>query len=143
MNSKRKSLKIYHQVENKSIYIDDDHNSYMFLQKFLMVLILANSILNLLNIFENRIRFQSVVWILMGVLSIYYLYIYFFKITMKDELPISLISHLSKRTFFRPNHYSIVLKNGKKRRLPQVKTQDDVKQLEVILATFQANPEYN
>ena len=143
MNSKRKSLKIYHQVENKSIYIDDDHNSYMFLQKFLMVLILANSILNLLNIFENRIRFQSVVWILMGVLSIYYLYIYFFKITMKDELPISQISHLTIRTFFRTNHYSIVLKNGKKRSLPQVKTHDDVKQLEVILATFQANPEYN
>tara|TARA_R110000751_G_scaffold175834_1_gene281959 strand:+ start:418 stop:849 length:432 start_codon:yes stop_codon:yes gene_type:complete len=143
MNSKTKSLKIYHQVENKSIYIDDDHNSYMFLRKFLMVLILANSLLNLLNIFENRIRIQSVVWILIGVLSIYYLYIYFFKITMKDELPISLISHLSKRTFFRTNHYSIVLKNGKKRSLPQVTTQDDVKQLEVILATFQANPEYN
>ena len=143
MNSKTKSLKIYHQVENKSIYIDDDHNSYMFLQKFLMVLILANSLLNLLNIFENRIRIQSVVWILMGVLSIYYLYIYFFKITMKDELPISQINHLTKRTFFRTNHYSIVLKNGKKRSLPQVKTQDDVKQLEVILATFQANPEYN
>ena len=115
MNIKRKSLKIYHQVENKSIYIDDDHNSYMFLQKFLMVLILANSLLNLLNIFENRIRIQSVVWILMGVLSIYYLYIYFFKITMKDELPISQISHLTIRTFFRTNHYSIVLKNGKKR----------------------------
>ena len=143
MISKRKYLKIYHQVENKSIYIDDDHNSYMFLRKFLMVLILANSLLNLLNIFENRIRIQSVVWILIGVLSIYYLYIYFFKITMKDELPISLISHLSKRTFFRTNHYSIVLKNGKKRSLPQVTTQDDVKQLEVILATFQANPEYN
>mgnify|MGYP003665496209 FL=1 len=143
MNSKTKSLKIYHQVENKSIYIDDDHNSYMFLQKFLMVLILANSLLNLLNIFENRIRIQSVVWILMGVLSIYNLYIYFFKITMKDELPISQISHLTIRTFFRTNHYSIVLKNGKKRSLPQVKTQDDVKQLEVILATFQANPEYN
>ena len=121
MNSKTKSLKIYHQVENKSIYIDDDHNSYMFLQKFLMVLILANSLLNLLNIFENRIRIQSVVWILMGVLSIYNLYIYFFKITMKDELPISQISHLTKRTFFRTNHYSIVLKNGKKRSLPQVK----------------------
>ena len=143
MNSKTKSLKIYHQVENKSIYIDDDHNSYMFLQKFLMVLILANSLLNLLNIFENRIRIQSVVWILMGVLSIYNLYIYFFKITMKDELPISQISHLTIRTFFRTNHYSIVLKNGKKRSLPQVKTHDDVKQLEVILATFQANPEYN
>lgn len=121
MNSKTKSLKIYHQVENKSIYIDDDHNSYMFLQKFLMVIILANSLLNLLNIFENRIRIQSVVWILMGVLSIYNLYIYFFKITMKDELPISQISHLTKRTFFRTNHYSIVLKNGKKRSLPQVK----------------------
>ena len=143
MNSKTKSLKIYLQVEHKSIYIDDDYNSYMFLQKFSMVLILANSILNLLNIFENRIRFQSVVWILMGVLSIYYLYIYFFKITMKDELPISQISHLSKRTFFKTNHYSIVLKNGKKRSLPQVKTKDDVKQLEVILATFQANPDYN
>ncbi|MEZ7495455.1 hypothetical protein QO206_08150 [Leeuwenhoekiella aequorea] len=138
MNSKTKSLKIYHQVENKSINIDDDHNSYMFLQKFLMVLILANSILNLLNIFENRIRIQSVVWILMGVLSIY-----FFKITMKDELPISQISHLTIRTFFRTNHYSIVLKNGKKRSLPQAKTHDDIKQLEVILATFQANPEYN
>tara|TARA_R110002012_G_scaffold252_9_gene937 strand:- start:88 stop:519 length:432 start_codon:yes stop_codon:yes gene_type:complete len=143
MNSKTKSLKIYHQVENKSIYIDDDHNSYMFLQKFLMVLILANSLLNLLNIFENRIRIQSVVWILMGVLSIYNLYIYFFKITMKDELPISQISHLTIRTFFRTNHYSIVLKNGKKRSLPQAKTHDDIKQLEVILATFQANPEYN
>ena len=119
---------IYNEIE-KSVEIKDGLKNHFLLMKALMILNLANSILNLSDVRMDSFRFTNVVWAALGIVSILVLYNFIIKKTSAEKLPFDQIKGLNERVFMGRKKYFIELKNGKTRDLVEVKSDSEFKEL--------------
>ena len=119
---------IYNEIE-KSVEIKDGLKNHFLLMKALMILNLANSVLNLSDVRMDTFRFINVVWAALGIVSILVLYNFIIKKTSAEKLPIDQIKGLNERVFMGRKKYFIELKNGKTRDLIEVKSDSEFKEL--------------
>ena len=129
-------MKITYNETEKCVEIKDGLKNHILLMKALMILNLANSILNLSDVRMDNFRFINVVWAILGIISILVLYNFIVKKTAAEKLPVDQIKGLNERTFMGRKKYFIELKNGKKRDLLEVKSESEFKQLRKM---FQKN----
>ena len=118
----------YNEIE-KSVEIKDGLKNHFLLMKVLMILNLANSVLNLSDVRMDTFRFINVVWAALGIVSILVLYNFIIKKTSAEKLPIDQIKGLNERSFMGRKKYFIELKNGKTRDLVEVKSDSEFKEL--------------
>lgn len=118
----------YNEVD-KTIEIKDGLKSHFFLMKFFMILTLTNSILNLYDINTSNFGFATVIWLVIGIVSIVFLYHFIFSRSALEKIPVSQIKGLNQRVFSGRKKYFLVLENGKTRDLLDVKSEEDRKQL--------------
>ncbi|MFT5713496.1 MAG: putative membrane-anchored protein [Flavobacterium sp.] len=118
----------YNEVD-KTIEIKDGLKSHLFLMKFLMIVTLTNSILNLYDINAANFGLVTVIWLGMGTVSVVFLYNFIFKRSVLEKIPINQIKGLDERVFSGRKKYFLVLENGKNRDLLDVKSEEDRKKL--------------
>ena len=94
-----------------------------------MILNLANSILNLSDVYFNNFKFINLVWAILGTISILVLYKFIVKKTSAEKVPVDQIKGLDERIFMGRKKYFLELKNGKKRDLLEVKSDSEFKDL--------------
>ena len=99
-------MKITYNETEKCVEIKDGFKNHFLLMKVLMILNLANSILNLSDVYFNNFRFINLVWAILGT-----------------------ITKLDERTFMGKKKYFLELKNGKTRDLLEVKSDSEFKDL--------------
>ena len=114
---------------DKALEIKDGLRNNVFLIKFLMILNLANSILNLSDIKSSNFGFTKIIWTVLGAISIIILYKFIVKKSSLEKIPIDQIKGLNERIFMGRKKYFLELKNGKKRDLLEVKSETDFKEL--------------
>ena len=118
----------YNEIE-KSVEIEDGLKNHFLLMKALMILNLANSVLNLSDARMDTFRLINVVWAALGIVSILVLYNFIIKKTSTEKLPFDQIKGLNERVFMGRKKYFIELKNGKTRDLVEVKSDSEFKEL--------------
>jgi uncharacterized membrane-anchored protein len=118
----------YNEVD-KTIEIKDGLKNHLFLMKFLMIVTLTNSILNLYDINAANFGLVTVIWLGMGTVSVVFLYNFIFKRSVLEKIPINQIKGLDERVFSGRKKYFLVLENGKNRDLLDVKSEEDRKKL--------------
>ncbi len=114
---------------DKALEIKDGLRNNVFLIKFLMILNLANSILNLSDIKSSNFGFTKIIWTVLGAISIIILYKFIVKKSSLEKIPIDQIKGLNERIFMGRKKYFLELKNGKKRDLLEVKSETEFKEL--------------
>ena len=122
-------MKITYNEAEKCVEIKDGLKNHFLLMKALMILNLANSILNLSDVRMDHFRFINLVWAILGAISILVLYNFIIKKTAAEKLPIDQIKGLNERSFMGRKKYFIELKNGKRRDLLEVKSESEFKEL--------------
>jgi hypothetical protein len=122
-------MKIKYNKIEKTIEIKDGVKNHYFVMKFLMVLNLLNAVLRLLNLNKTGIGFQEIIWFTLGIASLIILYLFIFKRTMKEKIPIAEISELKEKSILGRSRFSIKLLNGTKRELTELKTQAEFNEL--------------
>lgn len=129
-------MKIKYNEIDRLIEIKDGLKTHSFVIKFLMVLNLLNAVLSIFIINKNGIGFQSAIWFVLGLVSLIVLYLFVFKKTTLEKIPIKDIKGLSEKSIFGKSRFSIQLVNGKKRELPELKTQAEFDKLKKMFADF-------
>ncbi|MBE0390577.1 hypothetical protein [Flavobacterium sp. PL002] len=119
----------YNEVD-KTIEIKDGLKSHLFLMKLLMIVTLTNSVLNLYDLNTENFGFVTILWLVLGIVSIIFLYQFIVKRSGSEKIPIDQIKGLNERVFSGRKKYFIALKNGKTRDLLAVKSESDRKQLD-------------
>ena len=122
-------MKITYNEAERCVEIKDGLKNHFLLMKALMILNLANSILNLSDVRMDNFRFINVVWAILGIISILVLYKFIVKKTAAVKLPIDQIKGLNERIFMGRKKYFLQLKNGKTRDLLEVKSDAEFKEL--------------
>lgn len=122
----------YNEVD-KTIEIKDGLKSHFFLMKFFMILTLTNSILNLYDISASNFGFVTVIWLVLGIVSLVFLYHFVFNRSVSEKIPVDQIKGLSERVFSGRKKYFLVLESGKSRDLLNVKSEGDRQQLNEML----------
>lgn len=122
-------MKITYNETEKCVEIKDGLKNHFLLMKVLMILNLANSILNLSDVNINNFRFINLVWAILGTISILVLYKFIVKKTSAEKVAIDQINGLKERIFMGRKKYFLELKNGKKRDLLEVKSDSEFKDL--------------
>lgn len=122
-------MKITYNETEKCVEIKDGLKNHFLLMKVLMILNLANSILNLSDVYFNNFKFINLVWAILGAISILLLYKFIVKKTSAEKVPVDQIKGLDERIFMGRKKYFLELKNGKKRDLLEVKSDSEFKDL--------------
>lgn len=122
-------MNINYNETDETIEIKDGLKSQLFLMKFLMVVTLINSILNLYDINASNFGFVAIIWLVIGIVSIVFLYHFIFKRSGLEKIPINQIKGVNERVFSGRKKYFLALENGKNRDLLDVKSEDDRKRL--------------
>ena len=122
-------MKITYNETEKCVEIKDGLKNHFLLMKVLMILNLANSILNLSDVYFNNLKFINLVWAILGAISILLLYKFIVKKTSAEKVPVDQIKGLDERIFMGRKKYFLELKNGKKRDLLEVKSDSEFKDL--------------
>ena len=120
-------MKITYNETEKCVEIKDGLKNHFLLMKVLMILNLANSILNLSDVNINNFRFINSVWAILGTISILVLYKFIVKKTSAEKVAVDQIKGLKERIFMGRKKYFLELKNGKKRDLLEVKSYSEFK----------------
>ncbi|RIV46742.1 hypothetical protein [Flagellimonas pelagia] len=116
-------MKIKYNQTDRSIEIKDSVKNSHFTMKFLMILNLANAVLNLSDVPSKGFGFIQILWGLMGATSIAFLYFLFFKKSSLEKIPLEMVQGLREKTSFGKKRFYIALNNGKNRDLMDLKTQ--------------------
>ena len=122
-------MKITYNETEKCVEIKDGLKNHFLLMKVLMILNLANSILNLSDVYFNNFKFINLVWAILGAISILLLYKFIVKKTSAEKVPVDQIKGLDERIFMGRKKYFLELKNGKRRDLLEVKSDSEFKDL--------------
>ncbi len=123
----------YNDIE-KTIEIKDGIKNHYFAMKFLLIVNLLNAVLRLLDLNKTEIVFEEIIWFTLGIVSLILLYLFIFKRTTKEKIPIAEISELIERSILGRSKFSIKLLNGKKRELTELKTQAQFNHLKTMFA---------
>ena len=109
-----KSIIEYNENIN-SLIINDGSKQHSYILKLLMILNLLNAIIRIFK--KNIDGFELYLWIFIGSISIFLLTHQYFKSDTSKEISITSIKHLKVKKVFGDERFSLILKNGRKRRL--------------------------
>lgn len=126
-------MKLHYNTQEQTLVIQDGLKNHHFLLKLLMILNLLNAILNVSTFSISSIGFMQLVWLFLGLVSIVVLYNLTMKNTTSEKIPVSAIKGLKEYSFFGKKRLAIVLNNGKKRDLVEVKTPQEFKEARKIM----------
>nr|WP_297788272.1 hypothetical protein [uncultured Allomuricauda sp.] len=129
-------MKVNYNTSDKTIEIEDGLKTHYLVLKMLMILNLGNAALNLYDINKKEIGFIEIVWIVVGLISLVLLYFFIFKKSTENKLAVTSIERLDNTSLFGRNIFSIVLKNGKKRDLIEIKSKEDFNQLKTLFSNI-------
>jgi hypothetical protein len=102
----------------------------------LLIVTFVNAILNLSNA-QVAFGFMKLIWLVLGMVTAIGLYLYYFKKTATENIPLNQILGIEKRVSFGRKKYFLTLKNGKTRDLLEVLSASDCKQINTILTKHQ------
>lgn len=125
-------MNINYNEADKTIEIKDGLKSHLFLMKFLMILTLTNSILNLYDMNASNFGFVTVIWLVIGIVSTIFLYHLILKRLGLEKIPVNQIKGLNERVFSGRKKYFIALENGKNRDLLDVKSEEERQKLAIM-----------
>ena len=103
-------------VEDK-LYIKDEIKSHFFMMQFLIVIQYFSFTLNFSKGIKNGFDFVSLIWVLLGLIFIWFAYLYFYKYTKQSVFVIDEIKEIKIKKIFRQEEIYIALKNNKTRRI--------------------------
>ena len=126
-------MKLHYNTQDETLVIQDGLKNHHFLLKLLMILNLLNAVLNVSTFSISSIGFMQLVWLFLGLVSIVVLYNLTVKNTTSEKIPVSAIKGLKEYSFFGKKRLAIVLNNGKKRDLVEVKTPQEFKEVRKIM----------
>nr|WP_315142868.1 hypothetical protein [uncultured Flavobacterium sp.] len=126
-------MKLHYNTQEQTLVIQDGLKNHHFLLKLLMILNLLNAVLNVSTFSISSIGFMQLVWLFLGLVSIVVLYNLTMKNTTSEKIPVSAIKGLKEYSFFSKKRLAIVLNNGKKRDLVEVKTPQEFKEARKIM----------
>ncbi|CAM2747573.1 hypothetical protein SAMN05444143_101363 [Flavobacterium succinicans] len=126
-------MRLHYNTQEQTLVIQDGLKNHHFLLKLLMILNLLNAVLNVSTFSINSIGFMQLVWPFLGLVSIVVLYNLTVKNTTSEKIPVSAIKGLKEYSFFGKKRLAIVLNNGKKRDLVEVKTTQEFKESRKIM----------
>ena len=126
-------MKLHYSTQDETLVIQDGLKNHHFLLKLLMILNLLNTVLNVSTFSISSIGFMQLVWLFLGLVSIVVLYNLTVKNTTSEKIPVSAIKGLKEYSFFGKKRLAIVLNNGKKRDLVEVKTPQEFKEVRKIM----------
>lgn len=121
-------MKIKYNESENSIEVKDGLKNQYLMIKVLMILNLANSIIQIIGKQITEYGFIEYMWIGLGILSPIVLYIFLFKMSTAEKISIGEITGLEEKTVFGIKIFSLKLKNGKTRNLGNFKNQFELAQ---------------
>lgn len=127
-------MKIKYNEIDKSIEIKDELKSHYTLMKIVMILNLISAVFQLLDINETGIGFVEITFFIIGIISLIILYIFIFKKSTSNKIPIEKIERLTKKSIFGKKQFSLKLKNGKKRDLTELKSETEYNELKKMFS---------
>jgi len=125
-------MNITYNEQDKTINVKDGLKSHLFLMKFLMIVTLINSVVNVYDLNSMNFTYVSALWIVLGIVAALFLYSFTVKKSGLEKIPGYQIQGLGERVFSGRKKYFIVLEKGKTRDLLDVKTEADRKKVEQI-----------
>nr|WP_315158779.1 hypothetical protein [uncultured Flavobacterium sp.] len=126
-------MKLHYNIQDQTLVIQDGLKNHHFLLKLLMILNLLNAVLNVSTFSISSIGFMQLVWFFLGLVSVVVLYNLTVKNTTLEKIPVSAIKGLKEYSFFGKRRLAIVLNNGKKRDLVEMKTPQEFKEARKIM----------
>lgn len=126
-------MKLHYNTQDETLVIQDGLKNHHFLLKLLMILNLLNAVLNVSTFSISNVGFMQLVWIFLGLVSIVVLYNLTVKNTTLEKIPVNTIKGIKEYSFFGKKRLAIVLNNGKKRDLVEVKTPQEFKEARKIM----------
>ncbi|MFT7033265.1 MAG: hypothetical protein ACJA2S_001771 [Cyclobacteriaceae bacterium] len=118
----------YNDVD-KSLEIKDDLKTHYLLLKFMIIITLMNSAINLYDVNKTGVGIIEAITIVLGISSLILFYLLIFKRSTLEKIPIDKIKRLKEKSYFGKKRFSLELSDGRKRHLITMKTQADVDQL--------------
>lgn len=125
-------MNITYNDQDKTINVKDGLKSHLFLMKFLMIVTLINSVVNVYDLNSMNFTYVSALWIVLGIVAALFLYNFTVKKSGLEKIPAYQIQGLGERVFSGRKKYFIILEKGKTRDLLDVKTEADRKKVEQI-----------
>jgi hypothetical protein len=125
----------YNEIE-KSLEIKDRVKTDYFVIKFIMILNLLNAVLRLFKINKTGIGLEEIIWFILGIASLIILYLFIFKKSTLEKIPVDEIDQLNEKSIFGKSRFSIKLINGKRRDLSEIKTQAEFNELKEMFSNF-------
>ncbi|OAZ03915.1 hypothetical protein [Flavobacterium succinicans] len=126
-------MKLHYNTQDETLVIQDGLKNHHFLLKLLMILNLLNAVLNVSTFSISNVGFMQLVWLFLGLVSVVVLYNLTVENTTLEKIPVSAIKGLKEYSFFGKKRLAIVLNNGKKRDLVEVKTPQEFKEARKIM----------
>ncbi|TWI01273.1 hypothetical protein IQ05_00849 [Flavobacterium tiangeerense] len=129
-------MKFKYNEVTASLEIKDGLKSHFLIVRLLLIVTFVNAILNLSNA-QVAFGFMKLIWLVLGMVSAIGLYLYYFKKTATENIPLNQIIGVEERVSFGRKKYFLTLKNGKTRDLLEVNSASDCKQINTILTKYQ------
>lgn len=129
-------MKIELNESENSIEIKDGLKNEYLIFKILMILNLANAVIRIYGKQTTEYGFIEYIWIGFGIISLVVLFMFLFKMSTAENIPVEQIGRLEEKTVFGKKRFTLKLKNGKKRNLGNFKTQYDLIKTREIFKTI-------
>ena len=127
-------MKVSYDESDNSIEINDNLKTQYWFLKALMILNLINAILRLGMIDVGNYSFFEYLWIPIGLISLVYIYVYFFKKSTVKKIPLSDIEYMQEKSLLGRKIIALKLTNGKTRDLGQFKNAFELVKTKEILS---------
>jgi hypothetical protein len=122
-------MKIEFLESERIIKIEDGLKKQYLLLKFVLLINMFNATIFLLRPADDRGTFLTYLWFVLILVSVYVLYMLFFKKSTNSELPVDEIKDLKVGKAFNSATYRFRLKNGKERNLMTGKSEANRQQI--------------
>lgn len=127
-------MQIEYNSQDKTIKIEDDIRQHFLFIYFLLGLNLTNTIFHLTTDFiQDQFSTWSYVWVVLGLISIYLLWFFITKRTIKNVYEVDSILHIECKILANRHRYRVVLHDRRVRELVTiVGEEEDLEDFEKI-----------
>lgn len=122
----------YNEID-KSLEINDGRKKLYFYLNLIMILNLFNAFVRLYDANGKLLGFIEIIWVVTGIASLIILFYLNTKKSSLSKIPIKNIKRLIEKTVFGRKRFSLLLNNGKKRDLTEIKNQEDINELKNMI----------